>query len=358
MLAVGVFALAAMAAAGQLFLEYRANAGNTASAPMPTTPDMQKNSQTTLSGSNDKAQVKKNANEDQPANLVATTPAESGSSGQVNDPMQVASVQGASIRASGRPDRSNEALGCLIEPSVVVDINSAVPGLLDSIKVERGDQVQKGQVVASLDSRVERAAMNLAQARMRNEAEMKSAESGAEFAQRKFERNSQLHRDGIVSLQVREQAEAESQLANQRLNQTREQRSLAMQEFEVAKTQLALRSITSPVSGVVIDRFLSGGERVDDKPILKIAQIHPLRVEAILPSTLYGKIKTGSVLSIVPELPGAKARSAPVTIVDRVIDPASNSFRVRMELDNSDQSLPSGVRCKVNINLTSNVTPS
>ncbi len=185
---------------------------------------------------------------------------------------------------------------------------------------------------------------------LRNEAEKRSAESSLDFAKRKHDRNESLHRDGIVSAQIREQAEAEAKSADQRLNQAREQRTMAAQEVELSRAQLALRTIASPVSGVVIERYLSMGERVDEKPIIKVAQIHPLRVEAILPATMYGKIKPGMTMMISPELPGAKARSAPITIVDRVIDPASNSFRVRMELSNADYSLPSGVRCKVQAN--------
>jgi RND family efflux transporter MFP subunit len=269
---------------------------------------------------------------------MATSPTGIGSSAKQSVPTR-----------TERPDRNAEALGCLIEPSVVIEVGSPVSGLLDRVSVERGDIIQKGQTVATLDSRVERASMQLAATRLRNEAELRSAESSVDFAKRKHDRNETLHRDGIVSAQVREQAEAEAKLADQRLNQAREQRILSSQEVELAKAQLALRTVTSPVSGVVIERYLSTGERVDDKPIIKVAQVHPLRVEAILPAALYGKIKNGMMLSVTPDLPGTKARLAPVTIVDRVIDPASNSFRIRLEMPNADYSLPSGLRCKVQL---------
>lgn len=55
------------------------------------------------------------------------------------------------------------------------------------------------------------------------------------------------------------------------------------------------------------------------------------------------------MLSVTPDLPGVSARMAPVTIVDRVIDPASNSFRIRLEMPNADYKLPSGLRCKVQL---------
>jgi multidrug efflux pump subunit AcrA (membrane-fusion protein) len=53
-----------------------------------------------------------------------------------------------------------------------------------------------------------------------------------------------------------------------------------------------------------------------------------------------------STVSVVPDLPGARPLTARVTMVDKVIDPASNTFRVQLSLPNPDLSLPAGLRCK------------
>ena len=57
---------------------------------------------------------------------------------------------------------------------------------------------------------------------------------------------------------------------------------------------------------------------------------------------------TGMVL---PEMLAATAREAVVKTVDRVIDAASNTFRVRLELPNDDQLIPPGLRCEVDLQL-------
>jgi membrane fusion protein, heavy metal efflux system len=243
----------------------------------------------------------------------------------------------------------SDALGCLVEPSIVVDVSSPVAGLLDRVAVERGDIVSKGQLVASLESRVERASVELALTKLKNDAEIRSAQSNEDFARKKHARNENLHRDGVVSAQVREQAETEAVLAVEKLKQTKEARAITEQEVHLARSQLSLKTISSPISGMVVERYLSAGERADEKPILKIAQIDPLRVEAILPASMYGKVKAGMMAKVTPELQGEQGRNASITLVDKVIDPASNTFRVRLELGNKDYSLPSGVRCKINI---------
>ena len=96
-----------------------------------------------------------------------------------------------------------------------------------------------------------------------------------------------------------------------------------------------------------MERAMSAGERVDHETILKVAQIDPLRVEVILPSAMFGQIALGAGASVVPEIPGDTVHVAKVTIVDRVIDSASGTFGVRLELPNPDHSIPGGVHCQI-----------
>ena len=243
--------------------------------------------------------------------------------------------------------RRTDAVGCLIEPSVVVDVGSPVIGVIERVLVERGDIVRKGQVVAQLDSKVERAAVAVAVARAQNEAEVVSAQQAQDFAKRKQDRNESLYRQNYISNQALDQAATESRLADAKFSQAQEQRVMATQEVKLSRAQLAQRTIYSPVSGVVVERYMSAGERIEEKPIVRLAAIDPLRVELILPSTQFGRIRTGQPARVQPDLPGAKEHPARVTVVDRVIDPASNTFRVRLELPNSGFGLPSGLRCKV-----------
>jgi multidrug efflux pump subunit AcrA (membrane-fusion protein) len=86
---------------------------------------------------------------------------------------------------------------------------------------------------------------------------------------------------------------------------------------------------------------------VDEETILRIAQIDPLRVEAILPSAMFGMIKLGMKAAVEPEFPGDQVYVATVQIVDRVIDAASGTFGVRLELPNSDLAIPGGLHCQV-----------
>ena len=73
----------------------------------------------------------------------------------------------------------------------------------------------------------------------------------------------------------------------------------------------------------------------------------PLRVEVILPAALYGSIQPGANAAVTPDLSGAEVHVASVTVIDPVIDAASATFSVRLELPNPERSIPGGLRCEV-----------
>jgi RND family efflux transporter MFP subunit len=244
-----------------------------------------------------------------------------------------------------------EPLACLIQPNEVVELGTPVVGVLEKVAVERGDIVSKGQVVAQLVANVERAAVSTAEARARAQADLQAAQSSQDFARKKLERTDSLHKRNFISRAVLDQASTEFEVAESKTRQANEQRQVSVQELGLARAQLAQRTIRSPLSGVVVERYVSAGERVDDKPIVRLAMVDPLKVEVIVPATNYNQVFPGMMGMVMPELPEAGEHKAKVVLVDRIIDAASNTFRVRLELPNPDGALPAGLRCKVDLGL-------
>ena len=98
----------------------------------------------------------------------------------------------------------------------------------------------------------------------------------------------------------------------------------------------------------MVDRYLNPGESVEERPIIKIARVNPLRVEVVAPVSMLGRIKRGQLAMVTPESPVGGSYEAEVKIVDPILDAASGTFRIRLELPNEDFSLTSGLRCQVN----------
>jgi membrane fusion protein (multidrug efflux system) len=224
------------------------------------------------------------------------------------------------VQSGNAGKRLGDDMECLVEPHLITSLGSPVEGTLSEVLVDRGASVTKGQVVARLNSLVESASVNL-----------KSAQE--EFGKRKVERNEELYKKQLISANEKDELETQTRIAGLELKQQQE--------------VLALRTIVSPLTGVVVERFLGPGERVGNEKILKIAQIDPLNVEVIAPMELFGAVRIGMTgdVRFLPLLPGSF--KAKVVVVDKVIDAASGTFGVRLELPNPGNRIPAGIKCKV-----------
>jgi RND family efflux transporter MFP subunit len=208
----------------------------------------------------------------------------------------------------------------LIYPSEVVKVSSQVPGILETVAVERGDLVKKGQVLARLKSGQEKASLDLARANV-------------EFLKRKMERNVELARKKLIS--AHENDELETELRKAELQQ------------EEVQERLKLRTILSTIDGVVTERLMAPGDYVGDAPILKLASLNPLKVEVIVPTRRFGYVRKNMKAEVRPEQPVGGVHVGRVTIVDKVIDAASSTFIVRVDIANPDLNVPSGLKCRV-----------
>ena len=65
-----------------------------------------------------------------------------------------------------------------------------------------------------------------------------------------------------------------------------------------------------------------------------------------MPARLYEGVTVGMAATIYPEVPAGSEYEASVMVVDRVMDAASGTFVVRLEIPNKDYALPAGTRCR------------
>lgn len=239
---------------------------------------------------------------------------------------------------------------CVMEPRQVVEVRSTVEGVIEKLTVDRGDFVKKGQVLVQLDAAVERASAELARQRSQLEGAIRSGESRVEYSLKKHGRQEELFKQSFISAQARDEAATERKLAESELKEAIDNRRVAELEYKRQNEVLKLKTIVSPVSGIVMERLMHPGEvaeaGVGRKPILKVADVETLHVEVVLPVEAYGKVKVGSKADVMPDAPVGGKYVATVSVVDRVFDAASGTFGVRLTLPNAKRHLPAGVRCK------------
>ena len=236
---------------------------------------------------------------------------------------------------------------CVIEPHMVVELSSDEDGIIEQVFVDRGDRVEVDQAVAKLESGVEEASLNYANERAAMEAEIHSHEVSWAYGLKNQKRMISLQEKQAVSLSELDRVRAETRIEKYKLLQARENKRLAELEHARSIETLKRHTIHSPINGVVIERYLNPGESAEDKPILKLAQINPLRVEVVLPVSQFGKIRKGQGALVYPEAGIGGEFESSVSIVDSVLDAASGTFRVRLSLPNPDYAITSGLRCRI-----------
>ena len=211
-------------------------------------------------------------------------------------------------------------IDCMIEPNIMVEISSPVDGVLDTLLVDRSDEVKKGQVIATLKSEVEQVAVDMSLERLK-------------LARSEYKRAKGLYRKKVITITEKDRLDNEKKLAELNLKH--------------ARANLDLRKIKSPIDGVVVNRYSSPGEFVEADPIIKMVQLDPLKIEVFSPVSNYGKIVNGMKAEIVPDSGAYQDLIAEVVVVDKVIDAASGTFGIRLELANKDNMIPSGLKCTV-----------
>jgi RND family efflux transporter MFP subunit len=255
----------------------------------------------------------------------------------------------ASVLVAARTAGASD-FDCMIEARQMVEIRSSVEAVIEEVKVLRGATVTKGQVIVLLQSGPERAALALADGRAKSLGDIKVSEARVEITRKKYVRAEELFKQNFISANARDEAEADFRLASEELARAKDNQRLAELEAQRAAEVLALRTIRSPVNGVVVEVMRRAGEfgAITFKdPIMKLAEIDPLHVEAILPASMFGKVKRGQRAIVTPEASIGGRFETTVSIVDPVIDAASGTLGVRMLLPNRKLTIPAGVRCRV-----------
>ena len=212
-------------------------------------------------------------------------------------------------------------LSCLLEPSRSSDLSSEVPGIIHQLNAQRGDTVKKGQTLMTLNSEVEQATLKTAKARLN-------------FAERKLQRNEALYNDKLISDHEQDELLTEKRLA--------------MLQAEEAMVRLEQRKVKSPFTGVITDVVKEPGEYIDDSHFLQIVSLDPLHAQVIFQAELYGKIKNDMLVTLFTQ---GKSDGFPgkIKTIDPIIDAASDTFGITVEIKNDHHQLIAGSRCHVEI---------
>ena len=187
-----------------------------------------------------------------------------------------------------------------------------------------GATVTKGQVVATLDAAVPKAAI------AQTNAAIAQAQAQLSLARENHRRQKPLAHKKIISAMEFQRIEAQLAQAKASLQQARAGR-------RVATTQLDFTQVIAPFEGVVEQRIVESGEQVNPgQPMLRIVDTRTVEVVAGVPERFATEIRAGLAVEVHFNAYGVKPRQATVTFVGHTIDARNRTFTIKAELPNPD----------------------
>jgi RND family efflux transporter MFP subunit len=237
-----------------------------------------------------------------------------------------------------------QAVGTVHSANTAV-LAAQLAGSVREIRVNAGDHVRRGQVLAVLDDRSARAQVESAAAGVKEavqgEAEVEQALQAAtadrQFAEVTFNRYKILLAKNSLSRQEYDGAEARYQaaLANQHALEAKKQQILARQQQarsqqDSAQTYFSYSRIISPLDGMVTAKSVDPGTVVmPGTPVLTVEDTSRYRLEATLPEEYLSSAKAGESVPVSTEHGQFEGRVAEVV---PAADANSHTFLVKIDL--------------------------
>jgi macrolide-specific efflux system membrane fusion protein len=186
----------------------------------------------------------------------------------------------------------------ILQPILYVDVGAQTSGKLQSLKVKRGDHVEKGQLLAEIDPVLADSALTAANATLQNitsQRAQKQAQLGLAQAQR--DRSDKLFADGLSSASDHEVARAAFDVASADVASLTAQIKEAAAAVETAKANLGYTKITAPMAGEVVSITTLEGQTINANQqapnILRIADLSTMTVWAQVSEADIVRVKPG-----------------------------------------------------------------
>lgn len=247
--------------------------------------------------------------------------------------------------------------GTLEAPARFV-VASNVAGRVRRLRVDLGDDVNRGDVVVEIDDDELRQLASQAEAELQvARANVTRAETDLDTARRELARIETLRERGVSSEAQLEEARATSQNRAAALEVARAQAARAAAALEAARTRLGYARVTAEWSGgnetrVVAGRFISAGARVsEDTPLIAVVELDPITAVIFVTEREYALLEVGQPASVETDAFPEESFPATVRRVSPVFESASRQARVELRLENQDRRLKPGMFVRATITL-------
>lgn len=210
-----------------------------------------------------------------------------------------------------------------VEAEEETEVVAKVSGVVERLMVEEGDYVKAGDALATLDDEVLK-------------VQLEQAEANLKRLENLYDRNIDLYEKQLISTEEFQQSKYEY-----------EQQKAA---YEMQELNLKYTSIRTPISGVVAKRMVKVGNMVlQNNPTFKVTGLDPLIAILHIPEKHLSMLGKNQRVKLKVDALGETRFEGRIKMISPVVDPATGTVKVTVEIKDESGELMPGMFARVNI---------
>ena len=232
-----------------------------------------------------------------------------------------------------------------------VDLTAPRDGVVANIFYDVPSHVKAGTLLAQLDDRELQANLDAARAKSRSiEDDLNNWKAERSVVQADYARAQELWNEGLTSAEQVQHAKYQVESHDWDIKRVTELLNNARDDEHSIELELDKTKIVAPFDALVARRYVRQWQTVaKGDRLFWITSEAPLLVRFTLPERLFGKVRAGQAFEVdSPDAP-AERHSARVREISPVVDPASGTFEVLVELTGNRGSLRPGMTASVHL---------
>lgn len=231
-----------------------------------------------------------------------------------------------------------------LDPSKVVEIRAQVPGVVGGVRVDRGSAVRAGSVLAVIE------ALGIRSQAAGAQAQVAAAQAQLSVAVQRLEGSRRLYEAGAISAIDLGTAQANADAA-------RAEVAVARANAAGAEESAGRATITSPVTGVVSARFVSGGEAVNPGArLFTVVDARELELAGRVGVQDAARVRIGQPVTFVLDALPDRTFAGHVARIDPTADPGTRQVGVYVRLPNPNNQIVGGQYARGRIETGSTAT--
>lgn len=240
-----------------------------------------------------------------------------------------------------------------IFPEKESKVGPKLSGRVEKVYVEEGDTIREGEILVKIEQTEFLIAEKEAKASLKiANAQLKSDKLNYENLLKDRERLLNLYQEGIVPQQQFDQIDTKSSMGKVMIDLRKAQVLRAEQNLAMARQRLQDSTIVSPLSGLVVGKFVNEGEFITTmppNPLVWIMNIDKVKIEVYIPEVHLPEVRIGDSVEIKVDAYPTELFHGKISTINPMIDPMNRTFKVKILISNKDYRLKSGMFARVKI---------